>query len=171
MEITDKAFQELVFEPYVEIERGTVVQQLTSNNRKCLQRPSKSCCVITGYVALICILVGVFAVYEGKYWWRYSHRPGWLVLKLVGTIKEIRNICLNVGSFFKTMFCTIFNWHNLVVPSADFQANLSWRHLKIVAFEDQAKHCFKNESTLTIDFSFHLKSSVFIFFQSSYFFY
>ena len=58
--------QKLVFE--VEVERGTVVQQLTSsNNRKCLQRPSKSCCVIIGYVALICILVGVFAAYEGKY--------------------------------------------------------------------------------------------------------
>ena len=68
MEITDKAFQELVFEPYVEIERGTEVQQLTStNSRKCLQRPSKSCCVIIGYVAFICILVGVLAAYEGKY--------------------------------------------------------------------------------------------------------
>ena len=66
MEITEKAFQELVFEPYVEIERGTDVQQLTSSNsRKCLQRPSKS--VIIGYVAFICILIGVFAVYEGKY--------------------------------------------------------------------------------------------------------
>ena len=66
MEITEKAFQELVFEPYVEIEKGTIVQQLTSSNsRKCLQRPSKYCCVII--VAFICILVGVFAVYEGKY--------------------------------------------------------------------------------------------------------
>ena len=68
MEITDKAFQELVFEPHVEIERGMEVQQLTlSNSRKCLQRPSKSCCVIIGYVAFICILVGVLAAYEGKY--------------------------------------------------------------------------------------------------------
>ena len=68
MEITDKAFQELVFEPYVEIERGTEVQKLTSSNsRKCLQRPSKSCCVVIGYVAFICILVGVLAAYEGKY--------------------------------------------------------------------------------------------------------
>ena len=58
--------QKLVFE--VEVERGTVVQQLTSSNRwKCLQRPSKSCCVVIGYVALICILLGVFTVYEGKY--------------------------------------------------------------------------------------------------------
>ena len=58
--------QKLVFE--VEVERGTVVQQLTSsNNRKCLQRPSKSCCVVIGYVTLICILAGVFAAYEGKY--------------------------------------------------------------------------------------------------------
>ena len=66
MEITEKAFQELVLEPYVKIERGTEVQQLTSSNsRKCLQRPSKS--VIIGYVAFICILIGVFAVYEGKY--------------------------------------------------------------------------------------------------------
>ena len=67
MEITYKTSQDLGFEPYVEIERGTVVQRLTSNKRKCLQRPSKSCCVVIGYVALICILVGVFAVYEGKY--------------------------------------------------------------------------------------------------------
>ena len=57
--------QKLVFE--VEIERGTVMQELTSNRQKCLQRPSKSCCVVIGYVALICILVGVFATYEGKY--------------------------------------------------------------------------------------------------------
>ena len=57
--------QKLVFE--VEVERGTVVQQLTSsNNRKCLQRPSKSCCVIFGYVVFICILIGVFTVYEGS---------------------------------------------------------------------------------------------------------
>ena len=68
METSDKAVQKLVFEPYVEIERETEVQQLTSSNkRKCLQRPSKSCCVITGYVAFICILIGVFAVYEGQY--------------------------------------------------------------------------------------------------------
>ena len=72
METKDKAIQKLVFEPYVDIERGTVVQQLTSNERKCLQRPSKSSCVVIGYVALICILVGVFAAYEGKYWWRLS---------------------------------------------------------------------------------------------------
>ena len=66
METTDKAVQKLVFEPYVEIERGTDVQQLiSSNSRKYLPRPSKSCCVII--VAFICILVGVFAVYEGKY--------------------------------------------------------------------------------------------------------
>ena len=68
METTDKAVQKLVFEPYVEINRGTEVQQVTSSNsRKCLQRPSKSCCVIIGYVAFISILVGVFAAYEGKY--------------------------------------------------------------------------------------------------------
>ena len=68
MEITEKAFQELVLEPYVKIERGTEVQQLTSSNsRKCLQRPSKSCCVIIGILALFCILLGVtiFAIYEG----------------------------------------------------------------------------------------------------------
>ena len=57
--------QKLAFE--VEIERRTVMQELTSNRQKCLQRPSKSCCVVIGYVALICILVGVFATYEGKY--------------------------------------------------------------------------------------------------------
>jgi hypothetical protein len=67
MEITYKTSQDLIFEPYVEIERGTVVQQLTSNSRKCLQRPSKSCCVVMGYVAFICILIGVFAIYEGQY--------------------------------------------------------------------------------------------------------
>ena len=67
MEITYKTSQDLVFEPYVEIERGTVVQQLISNKLKCLQRPSKSCCVITGYVAFICIIIGVFAIYEGQY--------------------------------------------------------------------------------------------------------
>ena len=67
METKDKAIQKLVFEPYVDIERGTVVQQLTSNERKCLQRPSKSCCVIIGILALFCILLGVtiFAIYEG----------------------------------------------------------------------------------------------------------
>ena len=55
-----------ILEADLEVENGTEVQQLTSsNNRKCLQRPSKSCCVII--VAFICILVGVFAVYEGKY--------------------------------------------------------------------------------------------------------
>ena len=57
--------QKLVFE--VEVERGTVMQQLTSNKKKCLQRPSKSCCVVMGYVAFICILIGVFAIYEGQY--------------------------------------------------------------------------------------------------------
>ena len=57
--------QKLVFE--VEVERGTVMQQMTSNKQKGLQRPSKSCCVVIGYVALICLLVGVFATYEGKY--------------------------------------------------------------------------------------------------------
>ena len=68
METSDKAVQKLVFEPYVEIKRGAEVQQPTSSNsRKCLQRPSKSCCVIIGYVAFISILVGVFAAYEGKY--------------------------------------------------------------------------------------------------------
>ena len=68
METSDKAVQKLVFEPYVEIERGAEVQQPTSSNSwKCLQRPSKSCCVIIGYVAFISILVGVFAAYEGKY--------------------------------------------------------------------------------------------------------
>ena len=66
MDTTDKAFQTLILEP-LEVERGTEVQQLTSNKRKCLQKPSKSCCVIIGYVALICILVGVFAIYEGQY--------------------------------------------------------------------------------------------------------
>ena len=53
MDTTDKAFQTLILEP-LEVERGTEVQQLTSNKRKrkCLQKPSKSCCVIIGYVAL-----------------------------------------------------------------------------------------------------------------------
>ena len=64
METKDKAIQKLVFEPYVEMERGTViVQQLTSNKGK---EPSKSACVIIAYVALICILVGVLAVYKGQ---------------------------------------------------------------------------------------------------------
>ena len=48
----------------LEVERGTL-QQLTSNKRKCLQRPSKSCCVIIAYVAFICLLVGILATYEG----------------------------------------------------------------------------------------------------------
>ena len=57
-----------ILEADVEVENGTEVQQLTSsNNRKCLQRPSKSCCVITGYVAFICIIIGVFVIYEGQY--------------------------------------------------------------------------------------------------------
>ena len=68
MEITYKTSQDLIFEPYVEIERGTEVQQLTSSkSRKCLQRPSKSCCVIIGYVTFICIIIGVLAIYEGQY--------------------------------------------------------------------------------------------------------
>ena len=67
MEITYKTYEDLVLVPYVESERGTEVQQLTSSNsRKCLQRPSKSCCVLIGYVVFICTLVGVFTVYEGK---------------------------------------------------------------------------------------------------------
>ena len=57
-----------ILEADVEVENGTEVQQLTSsNNRKCLKRPLKDCCVIIGYVVFICILLGVFAVYEGKY--------------------------------------------------------------------------------------------------------
>ena len=53
--------------PLLDVETGAEVQQLTSNNRKCLQRPSKSCCVIIGILALFCILLGVtiFAIYEG----------------------------------------------------------------------------------------------------------
>ena len=53
--------------PLLDVERGAEVQQLTSNNRKCLQRPSKSCCVIIGILALFCTLVGVsiYAVYAG----------------------------------------------------------------------------------------------------------
>ena len=53
--------------PLLEVETGAEVQQLNSNNRKCLQRPSKSCCVIIGILALFCILLGVtiFAIYEG----------------------------------------------------------------------------------------------------------
>ena len=53
--------------PLLDLETGAEVQQLTSNNRKCLQRPSKSCCVIIGILALFCILLGVtiFAIYEG----------------------------------------------------------------------------------------------------------
>ena len=51
-----------------EVENETEVQQLTSsNNRKCLQRPSKSSCVIIGILVLFCTLVGVsiYAVYSG----------------------------------------------------------------------------------------------------------
>ena len=53
--------------PLLDVETGAEVQQLTSNNRKCLQKPSKSCCVIIGILALFCILLGVtiFAIYEG----------------------------------------------------------------------------------------------------------
>ena len=53
--------------PLLEVETGAEVQQLTSNNRKCLQRPSKSCCIIIGILALFCTLVGVaiYAVYAG----------------------------------------------------------------------------------------------------------
>ena len=57
-----------ILEADVEVENGTEVQQLTSsNNRKCLQRPSKSCCVIIGILALFCTLVGVsiYAIYAG----------------------------------------------------------------------------------------------------------
>ena len=55
----------------------------------------------------------------------------------IGTIKmpirtnnwDVRNIalfCIKSPLIFKTVFCTIFAWHNLGVLSADFQANLSW---------------------------------------------
>ena len=57
-----------ILEADLEVENGTEVQQLTSsNNRKCLQRPSKSCCVIIGILALFCTLLGVsiYAVYAG----------------------------------------------------------------------------------------------------------
>ena len=34
--------------------------------------------------------------------------------------------------FFDTLFCMIFYWHNLLVlPSADYQANLSWYLLNV----------------------------------------
>ena len=51
------------------------------------------------------------------------------------------------------VFFTIFNWHNLVVPSAAFQANLSWYHLKVHTIklsqlESVQKKLFKNECTL-----------------------
>ena len=67
---TDRALENVpdtqpILEPDVEVEVGTKVQQLpSSTNRK---RPSKSCCVIIGVLALFCILVGVaiFTVYEG----------------------------------------------------------------------------------------------------------
>ena len=48
------------------------------------------------------------------------------------------------------MFCTIFNWHNLVVPSADDSLIISWRYHQIVSFEGLTKLCFKNEPTLVI---------------------
>ena len=53
--------------PLLDLETGAEVQQLTSNNRKCLEKPSKSCCVIIGILAVFCILLGVtiFAIYEG----------------------------------------------------------------------------------------------------------
>ena len=57
-----------ILEADVEVENETEVQQLTSsNNRKCLQRPSKSSCVIIGILVLFCTLVGVsiYAVYSG----------------------------------------------------------------------------------------------------------
>ena len=51
---------------------------------------------------------------------------------------------------FKTLLCMIFNWHNLVVPTADFQADLSWRYHQIKSIEDRAKLCFRNEWTLCL---------------------
>ena len=54
-------------QPLLDVETVAEVQQLTSNNWKCLQKPSKTCCVIIGILALFCILLGVtiFAIYEG----------------------------------------------------------------------------------------------------------
>ena len=37
---------------------------------------------------------------------------------------------------FKAAFCTIFNWQNLVVPSANFQANLCWGYHQIWSIEE-----------------------------------
>ena len=62
------------------------------------------------------------------------------------TIKT--NKTSKVNSFLKAVFCTIFNLHILVVPSVNFQANLSWRYHQFFLFEDHAKHCYKNECTL-----------------------
>jgi hypothetical protein len=45
----------------------------------------------------------------------------------------------------------IFNWQNLVVPSSDFQANLSRYHQMVHQIEstkDHAKHCLENMCTL-----------------------
>ena len=61
-------------------------------------------------------------------------------------------ICEEHYSIKVHLFCTIFNWHNLVVPSADVSQlsslEISWKYHQIVSIEDRAKHCFKNECTL-----------------------
>ena len=48
---------------------------------------------------------------------------------------------------YKAVF---INCHNLVVPSADFQINLSWSYHQILSIEDQSKNFCKNECTLMI---------------------
>ena len=53
------------------------------------------------------------------------------------------------------MFCTIFNWHNLVV----LKLTITWSYLhKILRIEDRAKHYSKNECTLIFIF-FYLQIS------------
>ena len=54
-------------------------------------------------------------------------------------------IVIRILSKFKFFIFLLKLWW---LPSADFQANLSWRYHQIVSVEDCAKLCFKNECTL-----------------------
>ena len=37
----------------------------------------------------------------------------------------------------------IFSWHKLVVPTADFEADISWRYHQVLSIENRAKHFFE----------------------------
>ena len=59
--------------------------------------------------------VTLFRTFRGPLFHKKSWKNSFLEAQLVNT---------EVHTFSKQLFCTMFNWHNLEVHSANFQANL-----------------------------------------------